>query len=280
MISQQAQAAARAAYRAIFRATAITFQGDQGLLSSFRQRTRDAYVANRTLMDEAAYIDAVKHARDVADVLLRNVAQATKQQDGSWKLRITKDTELGDNDTIKQFRASSHPQARATQHRSFSTSVARSYPPKDKREAHLKREVPVLREEDLEESFIRGSGPGGQAINKTSSCVSLIHRPTGIRVLAQPTRSREQNRQAARKILVEKLDQLYNPGLSKADMKRDKIQERKRQQAKKRRRKGKEGDQDGEGQDEGQDLKEAEFKASSYAKSGMHEDHPQVSERK
>ncbi|KZO97883.1 hypothetical protein CALVIDRAFT_597344 [Calocera viscosa TUFC12733] len=255
MISQQAQAAARSAYRAIFRATATTFQGDESLLHAFRQKTRDGYIANRSLTDEVAYEAAVKHAKEIADVLLRNVAQAKKQEDGSYRLRLTKDTELGDNDTIKKFRTSTHPQARATQQRSFSTSVLRHHPPKDKREAHLKREVPALREEDLEETFVRGSGPGGQAINKTSSCVSLIHRPTGIRVVAQPTRSRDQNRKAARKILLEKLDQLYNPGLSRADMKRDKIQERKRQRAKKRRKKVRGSDEDDE-EDEGDEWEE------------------------
>ena len=78
-------------------------------------------------------------------------------------------------------------------------------------------------ESDLEERFDRGQllrhlgrysandpgrGPGGQAINKTNSAVSLIHIPTGIRVQAQPTRSREENRKAARRILAEKLDLL------------------------------------------------------------------------
>lgn len=57
-----------------------------------------------------------------------------------------------------------------------------------------------------------GSGPGGQAINKTSSSVSLIHLPTGLRVQAQPTRSREQNRKAARRILAEKLDMMIATG--------------------------------------------------------------------
>lgn len=88
--------------------------------------------------------------------------------------------------------------------------------------AHRARVVPELKEEDLEETFVRGelpaafitisqyldiagSGPGGQAINKTSSSVSLIHRPTGIRVQCQATRSREDNRRIARKILLEKV---------------------------------------------------------------------------
>ncbi|KAG8707809.1 hypothetical protein FRC08_000272 [Ceratobasidium sp. 394] len=73
--------------------------------------------------------------------------------------------------------------------------------------AHRARIVPEIREEDLDETFVRGvgSGPGGQAINKTSSSVSLIHRPTGIRVQCQATRSREDNRKIARKILLEKV---------------------------------------------------------------------------
>lgn len=59
---------------------------------------------------------------------------------------------------------------------------------------------------------LTGSGPGGQAINKTSSSVSLIHLPTGIRIQAQPTRSREQNRTAARRILQDRLDALRAEG--------------------------------------------------------------------
>jgi protein subunit release factor B len=53
---------------------------------------------------------------------------------------------------------------------------------------------------------VKGRGPGGQAINKTNSSVSLIHIPSGIRVQSQPTRSREENRKIARKIMAERLD--------------------------------------------------------------------------
>ena len=62
-----------------------------------------------------------------------------------------------------------------------------------------------VKEEDLRESFIAGNGNGGQKINKTSSCVSLVHGPTGLRVRCQRTRSREDNRWIARDRLAEKI---------------------------------------------------------------------------
>lgn len=62
-------------------------------------------------------------------------------------------------------------------------------------------------EADLEESFVRGSGPGGQKVNKTSSCVYLKHLPTGIEVKCQRTRSREQNRRLARQELCNRLEE-------------------------------------------------------------------------
>lgn len=42
---------------------------------------------------------------------------------------------------------------------------------------------PKLNEDDLEEQFVRGSGPGGQSVNKTSNCVVIVHKPTGKRNL-------------------------------------------------------------------------------------------------
>ncbi|KZL83662.1 rf-1 domain-containing protein [Colletotrichum incanum] len=63
---------------------------------------------------------------------------------------------------------------------------------------------------EIEESYLKGSGPGGQKINKTSSAVQLKHIPTGIVVKSQATRSRTQNRKIAREILAQKLDDLQN----------------------------------------------------------------------
>lgn len=60
--------------------------------------------------------------------------------------------------------------------------------------------------EDLEESFMRGSGHGGQKVNKTSSTVRLRHLPTGIEVRCQEERSLAQNRAIARALLCDKLE--------------------------------------------------------------------------
>lgn len=70
--------------------------------------------------------------------------------------------------------------------------------------------VPVLNENDLEEQFVRGSGPGGQATNKTNNAVFLKHKSTGLIVKCHETRSLNMNRTRAREIMVMKLDNLLN----------------------------------------------------------------------
>jgi len=62
--------------------------------------------------------------------------------------------------------------------------------------------------EDCEEHFTRGTGPGGQKKNKTSSCVELFHRPTGITLRVQTHREQRKNRIAAYKILIKKSEQI------------------------------------------------------------------------
>jgi len=63
-----------------------------------------------------------------------------------------------------------------------------------------------VREQDIEEQFVRSSGAGGQKVNKTSSCVVLHHRLTGIRVKCQQERSQALNRFLARRILLDKIE--------------------------------------------------------------------------
>jgi len=69
-----------------------------------------------------------------------------------------------------------------------------------------KSKVPKIVEEDLEEKFIKGWGAGGQAVNKTSNAVFLRHIPSGVWIKCHESRSLEQNRKSARKLLVAKLD--------------------------------------------------------------------------
>lgn len=101
----------------------------------------------------------------------------------------------------------------------------------------------VIPEKDIIESFLKGTGPGGQKINKTSSAVQLKHIPTGIVVKNQATRSRDQNRKNARRILGEKLEELeQTPRWAATELKGDKIRKKKASAAKKSRRKYRELD--------------------------------------
>jgi peptide chain release factor len=65
-----------------------------------------------------------------------------------------------------------------------------------------------IAEADLLEKFVRGSGAGGQKINKTSNCVFLKHLPTGVCIKCQLDRSREMNRFLARRELCEQLESI------------------------------------------------------------------------
>lgn len=84
--------------------------------------------------------------------------------------------------------------------RQFSSKVSkRARPPAD-----------LFRERDIVEQFVRGGSAGGQAVARSSNCVVLRHAPTGIVVRCHATRSREQNRARARRVLAERIDELVN----------------------------------------------------------------------
>jgi len=92
-------------------------------------------------------------------------------------------------------------------------------------------------EEDLEESFILGGGPGGQKTNKTSNVVRLEHEPSGISVRVGETRSRETNRWLARRMLAETILEREHKRKSEARQKREKVRRQKRRRSRRQKQK-------------------------------------------
>ena len=88
-----------------------------------------------------------------------------------------------------------------------------------------------IKETDLEEKFIRSSKPGGQKVNKTSSCVYIKHRPTGIEVKCQKERSQALNRFLARRILVNKIESLVLGRKAEEQRRIEKIRRQKRKRS-------------------------------------------------
>lgn len=90
-----------------------------------------------------------------------------------------------------------------------------------------------IREEDLEEHFVKGSGKGGQKVNKTNNCVYLRHIPSGIAVKCHIDRSRELNRFLARRELCDTYEEVIN-GVKTA--RKQAIEKMRRQKRRKSRR--------------------------------------------
>ncbi len=88
-----------------------------------------------------------------------------------------------------------------------------------------------IRESDLVETFILGSGSGGQKINKTASCVQLRHAPSGIDLKCQASRSREMNRFLARRELCDRIEERVLGAASKRQQANEKIRRQKRRRS-------------------------------------------------
>lgn len=92
-------------------------------------------------------------------------------------------------------------------------------------------------EEDLEESFILGGGPGGQKTNKTSNVVRLVHEPSGMMVRCGETRSRETNRWLARRILAELILEKEQKRKTSIRQAQEKIRRQKRRRSRRQKQK-------------------------------------------
>lgn len=109
------------------------------------------------------------------------------------------------------------------------------FPVSDRKKAQLEARMRKLgvQDEDLDERFVRSSGPGGQHANKASTCVILTHRPTGLQVRSQSERSQALNRFLARQRLLDKLERRL---LGLASTERQRIEKIRRQKRRRSRR--------------------------------------------
>lgn len=121
-----------------------------------------------------------------------------------------------------------------------------SQPPKKqkKQKAMPPRPLWLIKEDEIEEKFIKGGGPGGQKINKSNIKVQITHKPTGLVVNSQDLRSQEKNRAKAREILALRLEQMQNPDTCRLNVLAEKIRTAKRNKAKKAAKKHKKKDDD------------------------------------
>lgn len=97
------------------------------------------------------------------------------------------------------------------------------------KEAELARRMDLctLRESDMDESFIRSGGPGGQKVNRSATCVRLHHNPTGLEVKMQKTRSQALNRFYARRRMCELLEAKMLGAAAPASVTAEKIRKQK-----------------------------------------------------
>lgn len=100
------------------------------------------------------------------------------------------------------------------------------------KDAQLAQRMAALgvREADIEETFVRSGGHGGQNVNKTATCVMLLHRPTRLQVKCQTTRQQGLNRSLARRLLLDKIEALQRGSVAaeQARTEKDRRQKRRR----------------------------------------------------
>lgn len=107
------------------------------------------------------------------------------------------------------------------------------FPVSSSKEQELLARMAVLgiHEQDVDETFTHSGGHGGQNVNKVSTCVVLLHRPTGVRVRCQSERSQGLNRFLARRLLADKVESIEFGKKSSEQQRIEKIRRQKRRRS-------------------------------------------------
>lgn len=108
-----------------------------------------------------------------------------------------------------------------------------AFPVNPEKAQHLAQRMAALgvREADIEETFVKSGGHGGQNVNKSSTCVMLLHRPTRVQVKCQTTRQQGLNRFIARRLLLDKIERLQTGRVAAEVSRMEKIRRQKRKKS-------------------------------------------------
>ena len=108
-----------------------------------------------------------------------------------------------------------------------------AFPVSPDKESQLAQRMAAMgvSEADIEETFVRSGGHGGQNVNKTATCVMLTHRPSGLQVKCQATRQQGLNRFLARRLLLDKIEQQRTGRVAAERARVEKIRRQKRRRS-------------------------------------------------